>query len=146
MYTARFTELNEIIAGLYPALKAVAAHNTTWTSMANHQRAIYIVRVGVMTALSTLDFKLQQATAAAGTGAKDISGKAITQLTQAGGDGSETVAIELRTEELDVDGGFDYIRGVLTVGTDTVYCEVIPIKFAANYPPVSTSAVAEIVD
>jgi len=146
MYTARFTELNEIIAGLYPALKQAAAHNTAWTSMANHQRAIYLVRVGAMTALSTLDFKLQQATAAAGTGAKDISGKAITQLTQAGGDGSETCVVELRTEELDVDGGFDYIRGVLTVGTDTVYCEVIPIKFAANHPPVSTSAITEVVD
>ena len=146
MYTARFTELNEIIAGLYPANKAIAAHNTAWTSMANHQRAIYLVRVGALASAATLDFKLQQATAAAGTGAKDISGKSVTQLTQAGGDGSETVAIELRTEELDVDGGFDYIRGVLTIAGNTVYCEVIPIKFAANYPPVSTSAVAEIVD
>ena len=146
MYTARFTELNEIIAGLYPANKAIAAHTTAWTSMASHQRAIYVVRVGVMAAASTLDFKLQQATDSSGTSAKDISGKAITQLTQAGGDGSDTVAIELHTEDLDVDGGFDYIRGYLTVTGNTVYCEVIPIKFAANYPPVSPSAVAEIVD
>lgn len=146
MYTARFTELNEIIAGLYPANKTPAAHNTAWTSMANHQRAIYIVRVGSMAATSTLDFKLQQATDSSGTDAKDISGKSITQLTQAGGDGSETVVVELRTEELDVDGGFDYVRGVLTVGTANVYCECIPIKFAANYPPVSTSALSEVVD
>ena len=146
MYTAKFTELNEILAGLYPANKIPAAYNSAWASYASHQRGVYLVRVGVMAATATLDFKLQQATDSSGTGAKDISGKSITQLTQAGGDGSETCVVELRTAELDVDGGFDYVRGVLTVGTANVYCELIPIKFVAAYPPVSTSALAEVID
>jgi len=145
-YTQRFTEVNQVGGELYPALKTVTAHTGAWLPMSNHQRAIFIVQVGAMTALSTLDFSVQQASAAAGTGVKAITGKAITQLTQAGGDGNDLVCIEVRTEELDVSGGFEYIRGLLTVGTDTVYCSMLALRFIPNYPPVVTTGWTEIVD
>ena len=145
-YTQRFTEVNQPSGELYPALKAVGVHRGAWISMSNHQRAIFIVQVGDMTALSTLDFEVQQGDAAAPTVVKAITGKAITQLTAAGGDGNDLVAVEVRTEELDVSGGFEYLRALLTVGTETVNCAVLALRFIPNYPPVSTSGWTEIVD
>ncbi len=145
-YTQRFTEVNQPGGELYPALKAAAVHNGAWLPMSNHQRAIFIVQVGAMTALSTVNFIVQQATNAAGAGVKAITGKAITQLTQASGDGNDLVAVEVRTEELDVSGGFVYIRGQLTVGTDTAYVGVLALRFIPNYPPVVTTGWTEIVD
>ena len=145
-FTERFTEVNQVGGELYPFLKTPAAYTGAWLPLSNHQRAIFIVMVGTMTAASTLDFSVQQANTAGGGSPKAISGKAITQLTQAGGDGDDLVCVEVRSEELDVSGGFEYVRGLLTVGVDTVYCCLLPIRFIPNYPPVSTTGWTEVVD
>jgi len=144
-YTQRFTEVNQPEGELYPALKTVGDHEGDWFLMSNHQRAIFLVMVGAMTALSTLDFVVQQDDVGDGSNAVTITGKEITTLTQAGGDGNDLVAVEVRTEELNVSGGFEYIRGVLSVGVDTVQCCLLPLKFIPNYPPVVTTGWTEIV-
>ena len=144
-YTELFTEGHQPGGELYPALKSVAAHNGAWISLSIHQRVVFIIQVGAMTALSTVDFLVQQDILGAGASAKVITGKAITQLTQAGGDGNDLCAVEVRSEELDVDGAFCWVRGVLTVGTDTAQVAVLPLRFVANYPPVSTAGWTEII-
>jgi hypothetical protein len=94
---------------------------------------------------ATLDAKLQQASAAAGTGAKDITDKAITQLTQAGSDGNSLVGIELRTEELDVNGGFEYVRFSVTIAVaDCAYAATL-FGVEPRYAAVSTTAYDEVV-
>lgn len=136
-YTSRVSERLYPLGRLDPANKAAATHATAWVSLQDYHRAWFVVEVGVMAAGATLDAGIQQATDTAGTGAKAITGKTITQLTQAGGDGNQILCIELQTEELDVDGGFDCVRGYLTVGTNTVYaaCQLYgaDTRFAA--PP-----------
>lgn len=69
-----------------------------------------------MTGGSTVDAKLQQATDSGGTGAKDVTGKAITQLLAAGGNNRQAI-IEARDTDLDVNNGFAYVRLSITVGT-----------------------------
>ena len=145
-YTYNFTEVHEPGGALVPTSRAAAVYTTTWLSMNNHQRAVFLVLTGAMAANSTVDFAVQQAQDAAGTGAKALTpAKAITQLTQAGGDGDDSVVVEIRTEELDVDGGFDYIRGVLTVAGGAVLTAVFPLRGCSNYPPVPTTGWTEIV-
>ena len=147
-YTQRFTEVHELLdsAWLVPANKTPAAYTTGYVSMANHQRAVYILLTGVMAQGATLNLQLWQATDTAGTVAKVIAGKAITQLTQAGGDLNDACIIEVRTEELDVDGGFDCIAGILTVGAGNVYCTLLPLFGTSNYVPVPVANWTEIVD
>ena len=147
-YTQRFTEVHELLdsAWLTPANKAIATYTTGYVSMANHQRAIYILLTGVMAAAATLDLALWQATDTSGTSAKLIAGKNITQLTQAAGDAGDACIIEVRTEELDVDGGFDCIAGILTVAGNTVFCTVLPLFGASNYVPVPVANWTEVVD
>jgi len=145
-FTERFTEVNQPGGELYPALKTATAHAGAWIRMSSHQRVVFLVQIGAMTALSTVDFSVQQDDVGDGSNAKAITGKSITQLTQAGGDGNDLIAVEVRTEELDVSGGFHYVRGLLTVGTDTVYAAVLPLRFIPNYPPVATTGWTEVVD
>jgi len=144
-YTNRFTEVHELV-GADADVFAIGVYPQNYVSMANHQRAVIILHVGDMAQGATVDLQVWQATDAAGTGAKVIAGKAITQLTQAGGDAGSTVIIELRSEELDVNGGFAFIGMVLTVAGGDCDIGVVALGGCSNYPPVSTTAWTEIVD
>jgi len=145
-YTHRFTEVHEIQDFLVPAVKTPATYTTAYVNLANHQRAAYILITGTMVQNSTVDLQIWQATDSAGTGAKVIAGKAITQLTQAGGDGDDAVIIEVRSEELDVDGGFGYVAAVLTVGAANCAACLLPLYGCSNYVPVSVANWTEVVD
>lgn len=145
-YTNRFTESWELF-GFTVDEYAAGDHNVNnYRSMANHQRGVCLIAVGDMAAGATVDLQLTQATSIAGANAKNIDGKAITQLTQAGGDANSVVAIEVRTEEMDVDGGFAYLGGTLTVGVGNVTVGLVGLAGCSNQLPVSTTAWTEIVD
>lgn len=146
IYTNRYTEVEELGGVLHPANRAIGTYNTAWTTMSNFQRLIAVLDAGTIAAAGTVDMLLQQATDATGTGAKAIAGKAITQLTQAGADSNDVCAIELRTEELDVDNQFEYVRAQLIVAGNTAYTCVHVWKHVAGYPPVSVTPLTEVVD
>ncbi len=145
-YTHRFTEVHEIQDFLEPAVKTPAAYASAYVELANHQRVFYILLTGTMVAQSTVDLQIWQATDAAGTGAKVVAGKAITQLTAAGGDGDDAVGIEVRTEELDVDGKFSFVAAILTVGVANCAAALLPLYGCSNYPPVSVANWTEVID
>jgi len=114
--------------------------------MANHQRIVFLLVTGVMATGATLNFKVREALTAAGGTPLDITGKAITPLTQAGGDGSDLVAVEVRTEELTVNSDYAWVQGRLVIAVDAVYASVIPLRFIPNYPPCVTTGWTETVD
>ena len=148
-YTERFSEGFQAEAGLAPDARAAAVYNTPWVSMQNFQRAVAILRTGEMAATVTLDCVMQEAQDNAGTGAVAIAGKAITQLTQAGGDGNDTVMIELQSEELQVASGatgFDHVRLQITVANAAVDFDAFILRFCFGHPPVSVAALTEVVD
>ena len=145
-YTHNFAEVHEAGGTLHSDLRVPGVYNTTWLSMQNHQRGVFIIDTGAQAPNSTVDFALQQATDNAGTGAKVFTpAKAITQLTQVGGDDDDLLIVEFRTEEMDVNNQFDFVRGVLTIGGANSYTTVIPLRGCSNYPPVSQAAWTEVV-
>ena len=81
-----------VVGIIDPDAYAAAAYNTVWISMADWGAVQAIVMAGTLGASATLDAKLEQAQDAVGTGAKDITGKAITQLTKAAADDDNLVA------------------------------------------------------
>jgi len=113
---AKGSELLSVLATIDPASIAAGTVTTGWVSAANHHNLLAVIQTGALGTAATLDAKLQQASDSSGTGAKDISGKAITQIVKASGDNKQAL-INLRPEELDVNGGFAYVRLSLTVGT-----------------------------
>ena len=144
-YTERFSECTCPLAALYSDSFAAGNHDTSYVSLQSYHRAVILINVGDLGTNATLDAALYQATDTSGTSAKAITGKSITQLTQAGGDGDGLYCIELQTEELDVDNAFDCIMLRTTVGTAA--CEYSAWVFGIDprYEPTSTSNWGEIV-
>lgn len=112
----KISEQAAVLATFDPISQGAATVTTGWISAANHERFQALIQTGVMGASATLDAKLQQATDSSGTGVKDVTGKAITQIVKATGDNKQAI-INLRANELDINGGFNYFRLSLTVGT-----------------------------
>jgi hypothetical protein len=139
-YTERFSEANVLLTVLTPVSRDAAA-TSSYVSLANYQRAFVVLHCGALT--GTQDMQLKQATDTSGTSAKVITGKAITQL--AASDDDDVVAIEVRTEELDVDGGFDCIAALTTPSAANIYAVQI-WGCEARFKPVPTTAFAEIID
>ena len=110
MFSSNGSERIAVLAVLNPVDIATTAASTGWIAAANFFRFMAIVQSGALT--GTLDAKFQQATDSSGTGAKDVTGKAITQM--AATDDNKQKIINLRHDDLDIDGGFDYIRLTLT--------------------------------
>lgn len=117
MLNAKPSELAAVVGNIDPDAYAASTVTTGWVSMRDYGALLAIVQAGDLGSSATLDAKLEQATSAAGAGAKDITGKAITQLTQAGTDSNKQVLINVRAEELDVDNGFTHVRLSMTIGT-----------------------------
>lgn len=146
-YTERFTEVHYPLAWLAPvSVNNGAEAFTSYVSLANYHRAVILLFTGVMAGGGTIDAQVHQGTTTAGAGAKHITGKAITQLTQAGGDSGKIVAIEVRAEELDVDGGFDCIALGYTVGTAASLMAIAIFGIEPRYAPVPTANYDEVVD
>ena len=138
------TEREELLAVIHPDLHGPAEYYTPWIDHSAMHKSWWEILVGDITATGTIDFDITQATDSAGTGEKAIAGKAMTQLTQAGGDGDNVVIGNLRAEQLDVQGLFHYVRGHLTLGTASANCSVAVFGRNPRYVPVDTSGVTEI--
>lgn len=120
--------------------------NSGYVDMGLYPRLVIVVSVGDMVATATLDIDIEQATSSGGAGAKNITGKSITQLTQAGGDSDTAVCIEVNAEELDVANGFAFVNVECTVANAAV--ELAWFVFGdggPRYKSVSTAAWQEVV-
>lgn len=120
MKTTRPTDNLSLPGVINPGSQGAGTVNSGWVSLADLNTVIATIFVGTMAAGATLDAKIEQATDAAGTGAKDVTGKAITQMTQAGGDSDKQRVIEVDGEDLDVDNDFTHVRLAVTVAVAAV--------------------------
>lgn len=115
----RASDLIAQVGSIDPDANVAGAVSSAWIPAKNFSSFLATVLAGTLGASATLDAKLEQATDAAGTGVKDITGKAITQLTAAGTDSDKQASINLRPDELDVDNGFDHFRLTMTTAVAT---------------------------
>lgn len=114
---------------------ATTAKSTGWINMGLYESALAILKVGVLGSSTTVDGKWQQATSSGGAGAKDVTGRAITQLTQAGTDDSKQVLVNLQSEDLDVTNSFNFARFTVTPATSTALIDCTVLGFDARYAP-----------
>ena len=144
---AKGSELFSVLATIDPASQAVGTVTTGWISAANHHTLLALVQSGVLGTGATLDAKLQQAIDASGTGAKDVTGKAITQIVKASGDNKQAL-INLRPDDLDVTNGYAYVRLSLTVAVAASLTAAQLLGFNPRFAPGDASnqaAVAQVV-
>jgi hypothetical protein len=112
---AKISEQLALLGVISAVSQGVGSVSSGWISAANHERFMAIVATGVLGTAATVDAKIQQATDSSGTNAKDVANKAITQIVKASGDNKQAL-INLKADELDMAGGFNYVQLTITVG------------------------------
>lgn len=140
MSTAALSDRIRVLATIDPDAYTAAAYTSDYVDMAAVGSIAAIVMAGTLGSSATLDGKLVQATSNAGANAKDITSKAITQLTEAGTDSDKQAVINCRPDELDMANSFRYVALVMTVGTATSDAGAIIVGGDARYEPASDLA------
>lgn len=138
----KITDYAAVVATIDPDAYTAAAYVSDGIDMSLWQEVMFIVEVGTLGSSATVDFFVDGGTDNS-TFATPITGKAITQLTDAGTD-SDKQAIVLVTEAECTAQGVRYIRGELTVATATSDCGMIAIAFGPNYGPASANDLASV--
>jgi len=143
-YAVQETEVKPLLGWIDPDL-GLSTYRTPWVSMQTTHKLECYIQVGDMGNLATFDCALLQAQDEDGAGAKAITGKAIAQLTQAGGDGNNRCAILLRTEELDVQNRFCYVQVRVRALVAASNFSVLLLGAVPRFAAVDTSNWTEIV-
>jgi hypothetical protein len=111
--SANITDLVSVRDVIEPVAGA-ATYITGWLDAGTACQWLAIISAG--TVGTSVDAKIEQASDSSGTGAKDLSGSAITQLTAAG-----SAIIEFMPADLDTANDFDHVRlSITTVGATSV--------------------------
>ena len=141
---SKASEMLAVLATIDPATQAAGAVSTGWVSVANHLGFLALVQTGVLGTSATVDAKLQQALDSSGTGAKDISGKAVTQIVKATGDNKQAL-VNVKPEELDTVNGFGFVRVTVTVGVAASITSAQLLGVNPRYAPADVGNQAAVV-
>lgn len=107
------------IVGTVDPQSASSVKTSGWIDATTFHNFLAMIMVGAIGDGATLNGKLQQATDSGGTGAKDVTGKAMTQLSGdiTPPDSSKQVLLDLKQEDLDFANGFKWFRLSITPAT-----------------------------
>lgn len=137
------TEQAAVVGVIKPDAHTAATYTSGWIALKDFKRFMAVVMAGDLGSSATLDAKLQSATAAAGTNPADISGAAITQLTQAGTDSNKQAIINLDVDHLagqtTAGSPITHFRLSMTVATATSDAGALILGFDPQYAPASDS-------
>ena len=138
------SERFHLVGVIDPDANAAATLVTTWVDAGLYESFCALIAAGDLGTNGTLDAKLRQATDAAGAGAKDITGKAITQMTEAVTNLSNKQAfINLESEDLDTANGFRYVALSVTGAVATSDFAALLFGFNPKYAPGHMASVIE---
>lgn len=140
----RGSEFVAVVGNIDPDAYGTGTETTGWIAAKDFERFMAIVQAGDLGTSATLDAKLEQASDSSGTGAKDITDKAITQLTQAGSDSNKQAVINLKPAEMDMDNDFTHFRLSMTVGTAASDAGAVVLGMDPLYGPASDTDVSTV--
>lgn len=133
----RPSDIATVLTALDPVSQSAATVVTSWVPITDVQSILAVLAVGALGTSATVDAKLRQATNSSGGSAKDITGKAITQLTKAGSDDNKQVLLNVRPDELDMANGFTHVALSITVATAACLISAMLLGFDARFQPKS---------
>ena len=133
MNTQRISDAIRVLD--FKTVEGAATSTTAWINMADQDAILAIIQGEIVG--TSLDAKLEQATDNSGTGAKDITGLAITQITT----DDEGACIECYADSLDLANNFDHVRAsYTTVGATTLVTATVVSCDQERYSPLADSA------
>lgn len=128
-------QLNEqivVVATVDPDAYGTGTQNSDVIDMALHDRVLFVVMAGTLGTNGTVDFGVYGDTASNGSFSTLITGKSITQLTEAGTDSDKQAVVEVSGDEVQAQG-YRYVRGLLTIGTATSDAGVVALAGGNRY-------------
>lgn len=139
----RLTERLAVVATVDPDAYGTGDQTTDVIDMKLHRRVVFVVMAGELGSSATLDFAVYGDTTSNGSFATAITGKSITQLTEAGTDSDKQALVEITAEEVAAQS-LRYIRGTLTIGTATSDAGVLALAGDTIYQPASENDLATV--
>ena len=95
----KLSEALVVVANIAPVSQGAGAVSTAYVPVKNYHQLAAIINTGVLGASATVDAKFEQAQDVSGTGVKDITGKAVTQIVKATGDNKQAL-INIKPEDI----------------------------------------------
>ncbi len=138
------SEVIAVVETIDPISQGAGAVSSGWVPVKDFHRFMAVVFAGVLGAAATLDGKIEQATSSGGAGVKDVVGRAITQFTKAGSDDNKQAVINIKPDDLDLDGSFYFIRLTLTVGVAASLVGGVLVGLGARFGPASDADVSTV--
>jgi hypothetical protein len=127
----RLSEMVAVVSTIDPQTVAGTEVLGDWVDLGAHESVMFVALTGDLAA-ETLDFKLQQATSAAGAGAKDLIVGTQLAAHATNNDGKQII-LEVRAEQLDYNGGFRFVRPRVIGGGSAGPVAVVGIGANARY-------------
>jgi hypothetical protein len=145
----RYSDQVAVLASIDPASVAPSTVVSAWVSVANYHRVAAYLKTGAMTATSTINASLQQATNSSGAGAKAInftSGSPcqIAQLLAAS-NSDEQVILECKVDDLDANNGYCYVALSVTVAAAASILSADVLGVNPRFGPASAGNNASVV-
>ena len=138
------SEVVAVVGTIDPDVTVASTVTSDAVDMALFDQVIGVVLAGTLGSSATIDAKLEQATTSGGS-YKDVTGKAITQMTQAGTDQSDDQAlINCRAEELDIANDYKWVRLSVTVAVATSDLGAVLLALGSHYAPASDNDLASV--
>ena len=138
------SERAAVVGNIDPDAYAASTVTTNeYIPLKNFRRFMAIVQAGDIVSTGTIDAKLVSYTSAAGAGAADITGSAITQLTQAGTDSNKQVVINLNADAL-AGTSATHFRLSVTMGTAGADLSAVVLGFDPLYSPAADNDVSTV--
>lgn len=133
----KMTEVVALLGAIDADAYSASTQTTGWVQVDDFAAFAALVAAGDLGASATIDAKIEQASDGSGTGAKDVTGKAITQLTKAGTDDNKQAWINFRASDLDIANGFGWVRLSMTIATAACDAAAYLFGFGPKASPAS---------
>lgn len=139
----RFTEEWAIVATIDPDAYGTGDQTSDVIDMADFVEIAVIVLGGTLGSSATLDVAAKGDTASNGSFATTITGKSITQMTEAGTDSDKQAVISITQEDL-MAQGYRYVRILASIAAAASDAAVLVLGRSAHYSPVADYDLASV--
>lgn len=139
---AYLSEELAVVATIDPDAYGTGTQTSDWIDLSKFGEVLFIVQAGDIASTGKVDFQVHEATNGSGANAQLLTGKSITQLTQAGTDSDKQALVGVRAEELSA--GYRYVAGKLVLTTAGADAAVIALAGDARYKPASDYDLASV--
>jgi Cys-tRNA synthase (O-phospho-L-seryl-tRNA:Cys-tRNA synthase) len=145
MSNRRFSDDWAVVSTIDPDAYGTGAQTSDVIDMQDWERIVVIVQGGTLGSSATLDAAVHYDTASNGSFTNKVTGKEITQMTEAGTDSDKQAIIEVTASEVAaMAAGARYARVAMTVGAATSDAGLLVLGRSAHYNPATDYDLASV--